>query len=837
MGADALEGLCPGCMLSDGLEPGVGDPAEVPGNAPALSRSTTKEMEKDRAARGEDKKTILIADCQRPLVGATISHYRILEQLGQGGMGVVFKAQDTKLPRFVALKFLPATLAHDAQAVQRFKREAEAVAMLHHPHICVIHDIGEFENQPFIVMEFLEGRTLTLHIGGKPLPAEALLDLAVQTADALEAAHSKGIIHRDIKPGNVFVNDRGLAKILDFGLAKFSSPLARTSGIGGESGGEYATDPGVVMGTVAYMSPEQARGEAMDARTDVFSFGAVLYEMATGKPAFAGETYAVIIDKILNRAPVPALQLNPLAPPGLERIITRTLEKQRADRYPTVAGLLSDLENLKRDIQAGHKTPSTTATAARRSGRATLDSLAVLPFENVGSNPDTEYLSDGITESIIQSVSEFPKLRVMARSTVFHYKGQAMNPQAIGRQLNVRAVLTGRVMQRGDSLIIGTELVDAANGWRLWGKQFQRPRQDVLSVEEEIAREICENLRVTLTGREKRRGVKRHTGNREAYELYLKGRFFWNKRSQESLRKGMDFFHQAIEVDPTYALAYAGLAEAYMPLGYWGYVTPAEAFPKAKAWARKALELDDQLAEAYPPLVGATFFYDRQWEAALKLAPKAIGLNPNYPRGHQMLGEMLVCQGEFKRAAGEFQHALQLDPLSAVLHSVDAQCAFFARRFDEAIQKCRNALELEPGYSLTIWLLGSACEQLGRFEEAVGHFERGLQGSKEDRILQASLARTYALWGKADQAKDLVHTLENTRTGRYVPAYSLARFWAALGDRDRTHLCLEKAFQESSPRLLFLAVDPAFDAFHSDEHFQDMLLRAKTPRSEAKYEA
>jgi tetratricopeptide (TPR) repeat protein len=403
--------------------------------------------------------------------------------------------------------------------------------------------------------------------------------------------------------------------------------------------------------------------------------------------------------------------------------------------------------------------------------------------------------------------------------------------------LNVRAVLTGSVIQRGDSLIIAAELVDTTNGWRLWGKQFQRPVQDVFAVQEEIAREISENLRVRLTGREKKRLAKRQTENRQAYEFYLKGRFFWNKRTEESLRKGIEFFRQAIEVDPTYALAYAGLAESYMPLGYWGFVRPIEAFPNVKAWAIKALDLDDQLAEAHTPLAGALFMYDRDSVAAVKAVQRAIVLNPNYPRAHQMYGEFLVFLGDFNKAADELRQALELDPLSPVLHAVDAQASFYARRYEEAMQKCRNSLEIEPGFYLSFWLLGLVCEQLGRFEDAVEHFQHALELRRDNQVMWASLARTYALWGKEDKARELLQGLEKTSQQKYVTAYSIAGIWAGLGDRAQALLWLEKAYQERSARLAFINVDPAFDTFRSDTQFQELLRRAKLPATERVHES
>jgi TolB-like protein/Tfp pilus assembly protein PilF len=458
-----------------------------------------------------------------------------------------------------------------------------------------------------------------------------------------------------------------------------------------------------------------------------------------------------------------------------------------------------------------------------------FDSLAVLPFENAGADPDAEYFSDGITESIIQSVSEFPNLRVMARSTVFRFKGHASDPLTVARQLNVRAVLTGRVLQRGDSLIIGTELVDVMDGSRLWGKSYQRPFREIFAIQEEIAREISDNLRLKLTVREKKRLAKRAGEDREAYQLYLRGRFFWNKRTEESIRKGIEYFRQAVELDPTYALAYAGLAESYMPLGYWGYVSPADAFPNVKAWALKALELDDQLAEAHTPLGAALIIFERDMESSQRALRRAIELNPNYPRAHQVYAEVLSWLGEFDAAADEIRKALVLDPLSAILHVVDALITYFARRYEEVIPKCRRSLEIEPTFAVAYYMLGLVSEELGKFENAVEYLQESLEQAPKSLMIRAELGRAYALWGKEAEAREILEELLRIDGERYVSAYWIAIIYAGLRDRDQVLMWLIRANEERSTGTLWLNVTPAFDAFRSDPQFKDLARIAGLP--------
>jgi len=791
------------------------------------------------------------------MIGQTISHYRIVEQIGAGGMGVVFKAQDSRLERAVALKFLPEKLAQQPQALDRFRREARAASALNHPGICTIYDIGEQDGRAFIAMEFIDGETLRSHINGKALPLEEVLELGIEIAEALEAAHAEGIIHRDIKPANIFVTKRGRAKVLDFGLAKLVPKGVASADA--DSGGEPPDSNsiiGIISGTPSYMSPEQVRGDGLDPRTDIFSLGLLLYEMATGRQAFSGGTGGIIIEAVLTRPPVPVRSINPAIPPRLEEIIDKALHKDRDQRYQHAADLRAELQRLKRELDSGSrsgdegsesaaisnasppsstgKQRSQTSTGHARAFRPervskTIDSLAVLPFENASRDPEHEYLSDGITASLINILATVPKLRVMAQSTVFRFKGRGIDPQAVGRDLNVRAVLTGRVMQSGGSLRIGAELVDVATGSQLWGAQYDRKPGDIFAIQDEISNEISEKLRLRLTRAQKKRLTRRHTEDPEAYRIYLKGRHHWNRWTEEGFYKAIEYFQQAVEKDPAYALAYAGLADSYVLLGWNSYLPPNDAFPKAKAAAWKALQFDPDLGEAHAPLAAALWLHDWQWQEAQKEFKRCLELNPTYPTANHWYAEYVMTMGRHAEAIAIIKNSQTLDPLSLIINVAIGRDYYLARRYDEALEHLLQTVELDPNYPVTYWVLGLLYMTTGRCELAIAAGEKAMNLSGGSPLMRAALAHSYGKAGRPKEALQILEDLTKLAKHKYVAPHFFAGIHIGLGENDRALEYLEKSYEEHSHWLIYLHIDPSMDDLRNDPRFQDLLRRVGLP--------
>jgi serine/threonine-protein kinase len=831
----------------------------------------------------------LLAQNQPSLLGQTISHYEILALLGVGGMGEVYLAEDTRLGRRVALKVLPLEAVDKGQPLQRFEQEARAASALNHPNILTVYEIGTAGEWRYIAAEYVGGENLRESLRRGSFSVLETLDIALQLASALAAAHQAGIIHRDVKPENIILRQDGLVKLLDFGIAKLTERAPESFADDAPTQALVKTSPGMLLGTIAYMSPQQVRGQMVDGRADEWSLGVVLYELLTGRLPFAGETPSDVIAAILMNDPEPITQLNPEVPVELERIVLKTLRKDEDERYQHLRSLLVDLRDLKQEVEFAAKLKRTTtqesfAPPQWRSGEVSrdqqgaisgtfatvpgrepgaavqrqkkrgvvcclallvlalsilsfgyyryfhtsaasrpIDSIAVMPFQNQIDDAASAYLQDGLTESLINSLSRLPQLRVMARATMFRYKGRTVDPQTAGTELGVRAVVTGRILQQGDNLIISAELVNVADGTQLWGERFNRPATDFLAVQQEIAREIAEQLKLRPSGERVRQLNQGGTDDNEAFKLYLRGRYSWNKRTADELKKAIALFQQAIAKDPNYALAYVGLADCYLLQGTYAGTPTTEVMPQAQAALERALTLDDSLAEAHATR-GFVHIYALEWDAAETDFQRAITLNPNYATAHHWYSEYFRIQRRFLEQVREIKRAQELDPLSPSMGANLGRAYLNLGETEAAIKECRRALDLNPNFPLAHHFLGLTYVEQHHYDEAIAEFQQAVNSSKRADLFVAGLGVGYARAGKRAEALELVKELEAKYAKKEATGFDLALVHAALENDDEAMAWLEKDFAgHNMSGLVYVASTIIHQRLHNQPRYQALL--------------
>jgi eukaryotic-like serine/threonine-protein kinase len=801
------------------------------------------------------------------MIAESIAHYRIIKKLGAGGMGEVYLALDTKLDRKVAIKVLPPDSLAEENLKKRLIREAQAAAKLDHPNICAIYDVNEADSHTFIVMQYIDGETLAKKMEREPLELSTAVAIVEQAAAGLTEAHAQGIVHRDIKPQNMIITPRGQLKILDFGLAK---QLSSSDSVDFEAPTDtLLSTPGHIVGTMPYMSPEQVQGEPLDARSDIFSLGVTFYEMLAGKHPFQDKSAAVTMSRILLGEPIPSEQFQAQVSPELQTLLSKMLSKDKAARYQSAQDFLTDLRQLPaqltaNDIQAEaprtkevsaitptEKVADSIFSKAQRNKWALLasalalillavaisrwlvtehsDSLAILPFTYASSdpqlmaNPDREYLSDGMTESIINNLSQLANLKVIARSSVFRYKGKDLDVQAIGRELNVRAVLVGQIKQEGDELRIAVELMEVQGNRSIWGDTYQRKTADIQTVQKEIAGNVSEKLRLKLTGADQTQLAKTYTDSGEAYQAYLKGRYHWNKRTDEGFKQATNFFQEAIVKDPSYALAYTGLADCYTLRSDYGYLAPKEGYALAKGAVTLALKYDDSLAEAHTSLASIKAVTDWDWQGAENEYRRAIELNPKYATAHHWYGAQLFIQGRFDEGLQELRKAQQLDPLSLGINKDLAVALLYARDFDKALEQCRKTLEIEPRFGAMFTYIAQIYELQQKYPEAIAVLEKAHAADPADSEITYGLGQAYALMGRKEEALKISNELNEPGKNNMYLRKEAAYLYALLGEKEQAVAILQRAAEDHYLPVVELKIDPRLDELRKDPRIVEIL--------------